>query len=126
MNQQPKWMTVTGWVLSVLPVLALLFSAFIKFRAPPEVVTAFTGKYGYPSGSLGVIGAVEVACALVFLLPQTSVLGAILIAGYLGGAASTHVRAGEPFFAPILVAVFAWAGLFLREPRLRALVPVRR
>ena len=71
------------------------------------------------------IALVEIACGIVYAIPQTSVLGAILLTGYLGGATATHVRAGEPFFLPIVVGIVVWLGLFLREERLRALVPLR-
>lgn len=72
------------------------------------------------------LGVVQVACTLIYLIPQTAVLGAILLTGFLGGAVATHVRVSEPFFMPIIVAVVFWLGLYLREPRLRALVPWRR
>jgi hypothetical protein len=68
---------------------------------------------------------VEIACALIYAIPQTSVFGAILLTGYLGGATATHVRVGEPFFLPVIVGIVVWLGLFLREGRLRALLPLR-
>ena len=68
---------------------------------------------------------VEVVCAVIYAIPQTSILGAILLTGYLGGAVSTHVRAGEPFFLALIVGVLVWLGLYLRDERLRALVPLR-
>jgi hypothetical protein len=67
----------------------------------------------------------EIVCALIYAIPRTSVLGAILLTGYLGGATATHVHAGEPFFLPIVVGIAVWLGLFLRDTRVRALVPVR-
>lgn len=84
------------------------------------------GKFGYPPGSIAVLGAVELASALLFVIPRTSVLGAILVTGYLGGAVATHVRAGDGFIAPLLLGVVAWGGLFLRDGRLRALLPFRK
>src|SRR3954466_6122908 len=123
---QPRWMTVTGWITSILPLLVIAFSAAIKFQGKPEVVSMFSGKYGYPAGALLVLGVVELICALLYLIPQTSILGAILLAGYLGGATATHARAGEPFWAPILIGVFLWGGLFCRDVRLRVLIPLRR
>jgi len=113
-------------VLSALPVALMVFSAILKFRAPPEVLQNFTGKYGYPPQSLAIIGVLELACVVVYVVPQTAVLGAVLIAAYLGGAVSTHVRASEAWFMPVLTAVVAWLGLYLREPRLRELLPLRR
>ena len=87
------------------------------------------GQLGYPvSLALG-IGAVELACLVLYVIPRTSVLGAILLTGYLGGAVATHVRVGSPLLThvlfPIYVAALVWGGLFLREGRLRALVPLR-
>ena len=81
--------------------------------------------YGYPEGAMLRITIVEIVCAIVYAIPRTSVLGAILLTGYLGGATATHVRVGEPFFLPILVVVVIWLGLYLRDTRLRALVPLR-
>jgi hypothetical protein len=81
--------------------------------------------YGYPDGVLPKIIVTEIVCALIYAIPRTSVLGAILLTGYLGGATVTHVHAGEPFFLPIVVGIAVWLGLFLRDTRLRALVPVR-
>ena len=83
-------------------------------------------RLGYPESLTLGIGIVELACAVVYVIPQTSVLGAILLTGYLGGATATHVRIGEPFFMPIVLGVLIWGGLFLREDRLRALLPLRR
>jgi DoxX-like protein len=123
---QPRWMTITGWVLSILPVLVLAVSAFFKFQAKPEVVQAFTGKYGYQPAALSEFGIVEIACTLLYLFPRTAVLGAVLLTGYLGGATATHFRAGEPFYAPVLVGVFLWGGLFFRDARVRDLLPLRR
>jgi xanthine/uracil permease len=69
---------------------------------------------------------VEIACAILYAIPRTSVLGAVLLTGYLGGATATHVRANEAFFLPVVTGVVVWAGLYLRDDRLRALIPLRR
>jgi hypothetical protein len=69
---------------------------------------------------------VELCCVLLYLIPQTAVLGAILLTGYLGGATATHVRVDEAYFMPVVVGILVWLGLYLRDPRLRALVPWRR
>ena len=116
----------TGRVLSALAVVGLLFSAFMKFQRPPEVVDFFVNKFGYPAGSLLTIGILEAACAIVYAIPQTAVLGAVLVTGYLGGAVATHVRVADPFISPIVLGVVAWVGLYLREPRLWSLLPLRR
>ena len=83
-------------------------------------------RFGYPESLVLSIGIVELACTVVYVIPRTSVLGAILLTGYLGGATATQVRIGDPtFFAPIVLGVLLWAGLFLRDDRLRALIPLR-
>ena len=71
------------------------------------------------------LGVLELACTALYVIPRTSVLGAILLTGYLGGATVTHLRIGEPFWGPPLVGVFLWGGLYLRDPRLRALIPFK-
>ena len=119
-----KKMLWAGYIISVLPVLMLLFSGVMKLMKPPSVVEGFV-RLGYPEGLALGIGVVELACAALYVIPRTSVLGAILLTGYLGGATATHVRIGEPFFAPIVLGVLVWGGLFLRDARLRALLPLR-
>ncbi len=115
-----------GRILSAVPVLMLLFSAGMKFAKPAAVVEEFA-RLGYGEHLALWLGIVEIACTVVYVIPQTSVLGAILLTGYLGGATATHVRIGDPlFFPPILFGVVLWLGLFLRDARLRALVPWRR
>jgi len=71
------------------------------------------------------LGIVEIACTIIYLIPQTSVLGAILLTGYLGGATATHARVGEPFIFPVLLGVLVWLGIYLRCGRLRAILPIR-
>jgi hypothetical protein len=115
----------TGRVISALPVLGLLFSAAMKFLKPPEVIEGFT-KLGYPENLALGLGILEVACTILYVIPQTAVLGAILLTGYLGGATATHVRVGDSFVAPVIVGVLVWLGLFLRDHRLWALLPLRR
>lgn len=114
-----------GRIISALPVLLLLFSAVIKLVKPPEVVEGFTRLTYAESLALG-IGILELVCTVVYVIPRTSILGAILLTGYLGGATATHVRIGEPFFAPIILGVLVWGGLFLRDGQLRELIPLRR
>jgi hypothetical protein len=114
----------TGWVLTVLPSLLLIFSAAMKFVAPPLVTEGFT-KAGWNENLLLPLGITELASTILFLIPQTSTLGAILLTGYMGGAICHHLRLGEPFFVQIGLGVVIWLGLFLREPRLRAILPWR-
>lgn len=113
-----------GRILSALPVLLMFFTGVFGLLKPAAVAPQFA-HYGYLDGALIRITIVELACAIVYAIPRTSVLGAILLTGYLGGATATHVRVGEPFFIPIIVGVVVWAGLFLRDERLRALIPLR-
>src|SRR5262245_22160092 len=88
-----------GCILSALPVLMLLMAGGMKLMKGPEVVDGFA-KHGYAESLILPIGIVEIACAVIYAFPRTAVLGAILMTGFLGGATATHVRAGEPFFAP--------------------------
>lgn len=120
----PRWMLWTGRVLSALPILMMLFSAGMKLSRSKEVVEGLA-KHGYPEAALLVLGSVIVICVVLYVIPQTAVLGAILITGYLGGAMATHARVGEPFVMPLLLGVLAWGGLYLRDPRIRALIPLR-
>jgi DoxX-like protein len=120
-----KKMLWAGRITSALPVLLLLFSSIMKFVKPASVVEGFV-RLGYPESLALGIGIVELACTVIYVIPRTSVLGAILLTGYLGGATATHVRIGEPFFMPIILGVLVWGGLFLRDERLRALIPLRQ
>lgn len=116
----------TGRVLSAIPVLMLLFSAAVKFMRTPAVVQGFA-QYGFPDKMILVIAIIELGCVVVYLIPRTAVLGAILMTGLLGGATVTNLRVGDPlYFVPVLLGILAWAGLFLRDSRLRALIPLRR
>jgi uncharacterized membrane protein YphA (DoxX/SURF4 family) len=119
-----KKMLWAGYILSALPVLLLFFSGVMKLAKPAPVIEGFI-RLGYPEGLALGIGIVELVCAVLYVIPRTSVLGAILLTGYLGGATATHLRIGEPFFAPILLGVMVWGGLFFRDARLRALLPLR-
>jgi hypothetical protein len=124
-SNKERW---AGRVMTALPVLFLLFDSVIKLIRIDPVVQSFT-ELGYPVDLAVGIGIVELVCLLVYLIPRTSLLGAILLTGYLGGAVATHVRVGSPWFThvlfPIYVAGLLWGGIYLREDRLRALVPLR-
>jgi DoxX-like family len=113
-----------GYVVSALPVLLLPFSGAMKFAKPAAVVEGFA-DLGWPESLALALGILEVGCTIVYLIPQTAVLGAILLTGYLGGATATHVRIGEGFIGPVLIGVLLWLGLYLRDARLRALIPLR-
>ena len=125
----PRNLLRAGRLLSTLAVLFLLFDSVVKvMRLAPAVEG--TARLGYPESLVLGIGILELVCLVVYAIPRSAVLGAILLTGYLGGAIATHVRVGSPLFThtffPIYVAVLVWGGLFLREDRLRALIPVRR
>jgi hypothetical protein len=113
-----------GRILSGLISLLLVFSGVMKLMQPADVLKGFS-RLGYPSGLAVGIGIVELACVSFYLVPRTSVLGAILLTGYLGGATATHVRVGDPYFGPIIIGVLVWLAIYLRDRRLRALVPWR-
>jgi DoxX-like family len=119
----------TGRILSALPVLFMLMDGVMKLMKPDFVVKATT-QMGYPESVILPLGIVVLICTTLYAVPPTAILGAILLTGYLGGAVATHVRAGDPLFthvlAPIYFAILIWGGLYLREPRLSSLVPVRR
>ena len=118
-----------GRVLSALAVLFLVFDTVLKLLQLPIAVQGTT-ELGYPAGVVFGIGVVELVCLALYVFPPTSVFGAILFTGYLGGAIATHVRIGSPLFThvlfPIYVAVLIWGGLYAREDRLRSLIPLRR
>ncbi|MBI5197881.1 MAG: DoxX family protein [Nitrospirae bacterium] len=120
-----KKMLWAGYIVSALPVLLLLFSGVMKLMKPASVMEGFA-RFGYPESVILGIGIVELACTVVYVIPRTSILGAILLTGYLGGAIATQVRVGDPFFMTIVLGVLVWGGPFLRDDRLRALIPLRR
>jgi hypothetical protein len=114
-----------GRIISALPALLLLFSGTMKLLKVSAVIEGMA-RYGYPEHLIVYIGMLEVGCTVVYLIPRTAILGAILMTGYLGGATATNVRVGDPsFIGPILAGVFVWAGLYLRDGRLSELTPVR-
>jgi hypothetical protein len=119
----------TGRIITALAVVFMLFDSVIHLLKIAPVVKAFA-QLGYPlSLALG-IGIVELISVVAYAVPRTSILGAILLTGYLGGAIATQVRIGAPLFStvlfPVYVGMLIWGGLFLREERLRALVPLLR
>lgn len=125
----PKNRLITSYVLTGLVALFLAFDTIMKVLMLAPAVQATT-ELGYPVNTILPIGLVEVVCLGLYLGPRTSVLGAVLLTGYLGGAIATHVRAGSPLAShtlfPIYVAAMVWGGIYLREARLRDLLPIRR
>jgi hypothetical protein len=121
----PKWQVRTGWVLSSLPLLAFLPSAAVKLVQPDGFLANWSKNY--PPGTARPLGIVELSCVALYFVPATRVLGAILLTGYLGGAIATHIHAGQAIFVvPLFIGVLLWGGLFLREPRLRRLLPTTK
>ena len=116
-----------GRIISGLPALFLLVDAIMKFVKPAPVV-AETVRLGYPESVIIGLGAVLLPSTILYLIPKTSILGAILLTGYLGGAVATHVRMGEGWFSilfPVIFGALLWAGLWLRDDRLQKLIPLR-
>ena len=124
-----KGQLATGRVLSVIAVLFLLFDTIIHAMRPPAVIQGFA-QLGFPLSIAIPLSTIEFIAIVLYVIPRTSVLGAILLTGYLGGAVAAQVRIGAPLFstvlAPIYVALFLWGGLYLRDDRVRAVVPLRR
>jgi hypothetical protein len=115
-----------GWIISAIPILMMggIGTFILLFKR--EIAVDGNVKYGYPASVTVPLLIVEIICVILYAIPQTAVLGAILLTGYLGGAVATHVRAGEPWFFPVIAGVLVWLGLVLRDPRLRSLVPLRK
>lgn len=118
-----------GYIITTLVVLFLLFDCTIKLLNLPMAVDG-TVVLGYPASVVVPLGILQLICLIIYLIPQTSVLGAILITGYLGGAIATHVRLENPLFShilfPVYVGLMIWGGLYLRNQRLRALIPLNQ
>ncbi len=114
----------TGRILSGLVVLFMLFDSITKITMNPYVVKA-SAKLGYPVSAIPVIGMILLACVVLYVIPRTSVIGAVLLTGYLGGAVATNLRIGAPLFSnllfPVYFGIVVWAGLYLRNRRVREL-----
>lgn len=117
----------TGRVISGVIVLLLLFDGITKLLKVRQVVDS-TIRLGFPVTTIAAIGIILLVCTALYAIPKTAILGAILLTGYLGGATAAQLRAGSPVFEtlfPVIFGVLAWLGLYLREQRLRALLPLR-
>ena len=121
--------TIIGWVLSGLAIAFLVLDGGMKL-VPLEVVTTTMVELGYPPELSRGLGVLILACTVLYAIPRTSVLGAVLLTGLLGGAVATHLRIGSPVLSHLLFGVylglFVWGGLYLRDARLRAIFPFRR
>ena len=115
-----------GWLFSAAALAILLMSARWKLTSTPFYVREWV-RIGWDPAQLPLVAALQLTSAVLYLIPRTSVLGVVLLTGYLGGAISQYTRMGEPYpvLVPLSTALFAWAGIWLREPRLRALLPIR-
>lgn len=116
-----------GWIVSLAPVYIVLMSARWKLTTDPWYVREFA-RIGWDASALPLLASLQLAAIVLYLIPPTAVLGAVLLTGYLGGAIASYVRLGEsyPPLVPLTTAMLAWLGLWLREPHLRALMPFRR
>jgi hypothetical protein len=127
-NQISRKSLWTGWIITALLALFLVFDGVTKVMQSAFVLEA-TAKTGFPLHLIVPIGVVLLACTAIYLIPRTCILGAILLTGYLGGAVVTNLRDGFPLFSVVLFPVyfggFVWAGVYLRDARLRALIPLR-
>ena len=127
-NSEPRWMLWTGRVLSFLVVAQLLSSAFFRATQHSNAVAEIVTGYGFPESAITLIIIAECTLVVLYLIPQTSVLAAIILTGYLGGAMAAHLRIADTARAaiPLVAGILAWGGLYLRDARIRELVPFRR
>lgn len=122
----PKWMKWVGWIMTIIPAAMMLMGGVMVITNQKAAVEGFV-TYGYPESAFLPIGLIEMVCALLFVIPQTAMLGAILTTGYLGGAVATHVHASEStWYFAVIFGVLVWGGLFFRDARIRALIPLRK
>jgi hypothetical protein len=125
--RQTKAFTIVGWVLSAPPLLMLGVLSLLTYCFHRDQITQSMIHLGYPEHLAPVIVALQLGCAILYAIPQTAVLGAILITGYLGGAIASHVRIEEKqLVIALILGIVTWLGLYFREERLRALIPLRR
>ena len=126
-TQERTWRRRAGWTLTILPALAMVMSASLKLSHASAFADQWVNKFGFPEWELPWVGLLELACASLYLIPRTAVLGGVLAAAFLGGAVATHVRMADPaFVVPASLGVLAWGGLYLRDSRLRVLLPLRQ
>ncbi len=112
-----------GRFISAIPVVMMGMSGIMKLSHNPKMVEMWS-QFGYSEGLIMPIAIVEILCVSFYVIPQTAVLGAILIGGFMGGAVATHLRIGQPIVVPVVIGICAWAGLYLRDRRLRSVLPL--
>jgi hypothetical protein len=123
---QKKWITWTGRVISAVPVFFMVMG-FASALLQPQMLAAGMARFGYTPDRLPIVLTLEALAVLLYVVPQTAVFGAVFMTAYLGGAVATHLRIHDPGWPlAVVAAVCAWIGLYLREERLRPLVPLRR
>jgi uncharacterized membrane protein YphA (DoxX/SURF4 family) len=125
MDTPKKGQLWTGWILTGLISALMLMAGTMGIMHSPDAVKAFTMQYGYPAEVMVPLGITQICCGILFLIPRTTVLGAVLLTAYLGGAVATHVRVHESFIPPVVFGILVWLAVYLRDPRVRALLPLR-
>jgi hypothetical protein len=121
---QKKGMTIAGWILTGLLGLFFCVLPIMTLINPKDAQEGFE-KMGYPGDVLKLLCIVEIVCGLLYVLPWTTIFGAVLLTGYLGGAVATHVRVGDGnWFIAVIFGVLVWLGIYLKDPRVRALMPI--
>ena len=126
-TRTPQWMVWTGRIVSLIPVFVVLMSSRWKLTQSPFYVREW-GRIGWQTPDLPFIASLQLGAIVLYVIPQTSVLGCVILTGYLGGAIASYVRIGElyPPLVPLATALLAWLGIYLRDERVRALLPFRR
>lgn len=121
-----RWMKRVGWGISGLMILFMLFDGLSKVAMEHHVIEATTAL-GYPVDCIRALGIISIVCTVLYAIPRTSILGAILLTAYLGGAVASKVRIDDPLFSSVLFGVYfgilVWGGLYLRDARLRRMIP---
>ncbi|MGH9688355.1 MAG: DoxX family protein [Candidatus Acidiferrales bacterium] len=121
-----RWLLWIGWVVSLWPVFVVVMSSHWKLSRNPGYVAEFA-RIGWPASRLTLLACLQLGCIVLYLIPPTAVLGCVLLTGYLGGAVAAYTRIGDPYpiLVPLSTSIIAWFGLWLRDRRLRVLLPIR-
>ncbi|MGH7441951.1 MAG: DoxX family protein [bacterium] len=125
MAKNPFLGSLLGWVFTLLAASVFVLSASMKLMANPKMLPMMA-QLGWSASVLTPLAILELTCVILYLLPPVAVLGGIVLTGFLGGAIATHVRVGQPVYLHVVIGLLIWGGLYLREPRLRELIPARR
>lgn len=119
-----KPIILVGWIIGIVAVAFVVMTGVMKLVNPDLFVEGFT-RFGYDLSVVRPLGVIQLICTVLYLFPRTAVLGAVLLTGYMGGAIATHLRVGDPYFVQFGLGVLLWFGLYLRDHRIRALLPLR-